>query len=57
MLIFSNISHRQIFDILAGLLLISKWKKKYGVTDHLKQISVDEITWGKILKIAFILQQ
>ena len=25
-------------------------KRKYGVTDHLRKISVDEITWGKIWK-------
>ena len=27
--------------------------RKYGVTDHLRKISVDEITWGKILESNF----
>ena len=33
---------------------MKKMKRKYGVTDRLRKISVDEITWGEILQIIFI---
>ena len=44
------------FYIFGKLIANDKYKcymkkRKHGVTDHLKKILVDEITWGKILKI------